>query len=45
MVINITPPLDAALGEAARRRGVAPETLALETLREQSPALLLGFAV
>jgi hypothetical protein len=32
MVINLTPELEAALTEQARRRGVAPEILALEAL-------------
>jgi hypothetical protein len=35
MVINLTPQLEAALSEQARRRGVAPEILALDALREQ----------
>ena len=35
MVINLTPKLEAALGEHARRRGVAPETLVLDVLRDQ----------
>ena len=42
MVITLTPQLEAALSEQARRRGVAPETLALEALRERflpAPAL------
>jgi hypothetical protein len=33
MVVKLTPQLEAALSEHARRRGVDPETLALETLR------------
>jgi hypothetical protein len=33
MVITIGPELEAALNEEARRRGAAPETLALEVLR------------
>lgn len=33
MVINLTPQLEAALVEEARRRGVAPEVLALEALQ------------
>ena len=35
MVIKLTPPLEAALSEQARRRGIAPETLALDALRER----------
>ncbi len=35
MVIKLTPQLEAALSEQARRRGVAPEILALDTLRER----------
>jgi hypothetical protein len=35
MVINLPPQLEAVLNEQARRRGVAPETLALEALRER----------
>jgi hypothetical protein len=35
MVINLTPQLDAALTEQAQQRGVAPEVLALEALRER----------
>lgn len=35
MVVNLTPPLEAALAEQARQRGVAPEALALEALREK----------
>lgn len=35
MVITLGPDLDAALHEAARQRGVAPEILALDTLRER----------
>jgi hypothetical protein len=35
MVINLPPPLEAALAEQARRRGVAPEALALDVLRER----------
>jgi uncharacterized protein (DUF433 family) len=34
MVITLAPELEAALKEAARQRGVAPEALALEVLRE-----------
>src|SRR5947209_11570 len=30
LVINLTPQLEAALSEQARRRGVAPEVLALD---------------
>ena len=35
MVITLTPQLEAALTEQARQRGVAPETLALDVLRER----------
>jgi hypothetical protein len=35
MVITLTPQLQAALSEQARRRGVAPEVLALGALRER----------
>jgi len=35
MVLNLTPQLEAAIGEQARRRGVAPEILALAALRER----------
>ncbi len=35
MVINLTPQLEAALSEQARQRGIAPENLALEVLRER----------
>ena len=35
MVIALAPQLQAALSEQARRRGVAPETLALDALRER----------
>jgi hypothetical protein len=35
MVINLTPQLAAILTEQARRRGIAPEILALDTLRER----------
>jgi hypothetical protein len=38
MVINLPPQLEAAISEEARRRGVAPEILALEALRERFPA-------
>jgi len=34
MVITLTPQLEAVLSEQARRRGVAPEVLALDALRE-----------
>ncbi len=33
MVITLDPELEASLNEEARRRGVAPEVLALSTLR------------
>jgi hypothetical protein len=35
MVITLTPQLEAALAEQSRRRGVAPEILALDTLRDR----------
>jgi hypothetical protein len=35
MVINLTPQLEAVLTDQARRRGIAPETLALDALRER----------
>jgi hypothetical protein len=35
MVITLGPELEAALNEAARRHGLAPETLALNALRER----------
>jgi hypothetical protein len=35
MVITLGPELEAALKEAARHRGVAPEVLALNALRER----------
>jgi len=35
MVVNLTPQLEAALSEQARRRGVAREVLALDALRER----------
>ena len=35
MVITLPPQLEAALSEHARRHGVAPETLALDTLRDR----------
>jgi hypothetical protein len=42
MVINLPPPLEAAISEGARRRGVTPEVLALEALREHFlPAAVL----
>ncbi|HKI35540.1 MAG TPA: hypothetical protein VKA46_27030 [Gemmataceae bacterium] len=43
MSINLTPELEAAISEEARRRGVAPEALALEALRDRflpRPALV-----
>jgi hypothetical protein len=33
MVINLTPPLEAAINEQAKRRGVDPEKLALDALQ------------
>ena len=35
MVITLTPDLESALNDAARKQGVAPETLALNVLRER----------
>jgi hypothetical protein len=35
MVITLEPDLEAALSEQARKRGVAPEALALQALRER----------
>jgi len=35
MVITLGPELEAALNEAAHRQGVAPESLALNVLRER----------
>jgi hypothetical protein len=35
MVVTLTPQLEAVLSEQARRRGVAPEVLALDALRER----------
>jgi len=35
MVLNLTPEVETALNEQARRRGVAPEELALNLLGEQ----------
>jgi len=35
MILHLSPQLGAALAEQARRRGVAPEALALEVLRER----------
>ncbi len=35
MVITLPPQLEAVLSEQARRRGVAPEVLALDALRER----------
>jgi hypothetical protein len=35
MTITLSPELEAALNEAAKRRGVAPEELAVTTLRER----------
>jgi predicted transcriptional regulator len=35
MTITLSPDLEAALQEHARRRGVSPETLALNALREK----------
>jgi hypothetical protein len=35
MEITLDPALDAALRESARRRGLAPEALVVDTLRER----------
>jgi hypothetical protein len=35
MVINLPPQLEATLNEQARQRGVAPERLVLEALRDR----------
>lgn len=35
MVITLPQPLESALRERARQRGIAPETLALDVLRER----------
>jgi hypothetical protein len=35
MVITLSPDLEAALSELARRQGVSPEVLALQVLRER----------
>ena len=35
MVVHLPPQLEAAISEQARRRGVAPEALALDALRER----------
>jgi hypothetical protein len=35
MTITLSPELEAALSEAARREGVSPDTLALNVLRER----------
>jgi hypothetical protein len=35
MTINLSSDLEAALNDAARREGVSPETLALNTLRDR----------
>lgn len=35
MVINLAPELEAALSEQARQRGVAPEVVALDALRDR----------
>ncbi|MBL8797132.1 MAG: hypothetical protein JNM56_24740 [Planctomycetia bacterium] len=43
MVITVGPDLEAALNDLARQQGVAPETLAVNALRERflAPALRL----
>jgi hypothetical protein len=35
MVIEITPQLEAALNEKARQRGISPQVLVVEALRER----------
>jgi hypothetical protein len=35
MVLHLTPQLEAALNEQARKRGVAPEAIALAALQQQ----------
>jgi hypothetical protein len=35
MVITLGPDLEAALNEAARKQGIAPEALAVDALRER----------
>lgn len=35
MVINLNPKLEAALGEQARQRGIAPEALVLDVLQDR----------
>ena len=35
MVIKLTPQLEAAISEQAQQRGIAPEILALDALRER----------
>jgi len=39
MVIRLPPELETALNELARKRGVAPEILALDALRERLIAM------
>ena len=39
MVITLPTDLTAALSEQARRRGVAPEALALDVLRQRFPSV------
>jgi hypothetical protein len=41
MIITLDPELEAALIESARRQGIAPEVLALNTLRERFLTLAL----
>jgi hypothetical protein len=43
MVITLGPDLEAALNEAARKQGIAPEDLALNALRERFLALPVQF--
>jgi hypothetical protein len=42
MVITVGPELEAAIAEHARRRGVAPDQLALDALRRQFPPAAAG---
>ena len=42
MVITLGPDLESALNDLARKKGVAPEVLALQALRERFLAPTLG---
>ena len=35
MVLNLTPPLETAINEQAKKRGVDPEKLAIDALRDR----------